>query len=209
MPSSTFFHLPEEKRAKLLRCAREEFARAAYPDASINRIIQAAGIPRGSFYMYFEDKGELFYYLLSEYGHRLVGHMEQALARHGGDLLPAFLDFFDAVVLDYRTTGGEEYEALGKTMRLNPGLRPGAFLREDMHALLRDLTAKIDRARLDLRRDGDLEAMLQVLVGVAGHYIKLGILSDDPERVRAEFTRTLDILARGMAMGPKAAVSHT
>ena len=64
MPSDTFFHLPAEKRERLLAAARGEFARAAYEDASINRIIRQAGIPRGSFYMYFTDKEELFRYLL-------------------------------------------------------------------------------------------------------------------------------------------------
>lgn len=61
MPSSTFFRLPPEKQEKLLRAARKEFARVPFADASINRIIQAADISRGSFYMYFRDKGELFF----------------------------------------------------------------------------------------------------------------------------------------------------
>ena len=38
MPTETFFRLPEAKRETLLRCARQEFARVPYPDASINRI---------------------------------------------------------------------------------------------------------------------------------------------------------------------------
>lgn len=56
MPSKTFFHLPAEKRERLLLAAEEEFARVPYAEASINRMIRAAGIPRGSFYMYFRDK---------------------------------------------------------------------------------------------------------------------------------------------------------
>ena len=66
MPSKTFFHLPAEKRERLLLAAEEEFARVPYAEASINRMIRAAGIPRGSFYMYFRDKEELFHYLLRE-----------------------------------------------------------------------------------------------------------------------------------------------
>lgn len=67
MPSKTFFHLPAEKRERLLLAAEEEFARVPYAEASINRMIRAAGIPRGSFYMYFRDKEELFHYLLKRY----------------------------------------------------------------------------------------------------------------------------------------------
>ena len=56
MPSATFLNLPPEKRERFLRAARTEFARVPYADASINRMIRAAGIPRGSFYMYFANK---------------------------------------------------------------------------------------------------------------------------------------------------------
>ena len=69
MPSATFYNLPEEKRERLLRAAREEFSRVPYESASVNRIIQSAGIPRGSFYMYFTDKEELFGHLMDSYAH--------------------------------------------------------------------------------------------------------------------------------------------
>ena len=49
MPSQTFYNLPPAKREKLLRAARAEFARVPYDQVSINRIVRAAGIPRGSF----------------------------------------------------------------------------------------------------------------------------------------------------------------
>lgn len=56
MPSATFFNLPPAKREKLLAAARAEFVRAPFAQASVNRIIHGAGIPRGSFYMYFATK---------------------------------------------------------------------------------------------------------------------------------------------------------
>lgn len=52
VPSTTFFHLPQAKREKLLQCARDEFSRVPFDEASINRIVHQAEISRGSFYMY-------------------------------------------------------------------------------------------------------------------------------------------------------------
>ena len=89
MPSTTFFNLPEEKRERLLAAARAEFARTSYEEASVNRIIQAAGIPRGSFYMYFTDKEELFRYLMERYGEMLVEAFAGLLDRAEGDLFAA------------------------------------------------------------------------------------------------------------------------
>ena len=65
MPSSTFLNLPAEKQEKLLEAATREFTRRPFNEASINQIIKDAGIPRGSFYMYFTDKEDLFRYLVA------------------------------------------------------------------------------------------------------------------------------------------------
>ena len=79
MPSATFLNLPPEKRERFLRAARAEFARVPYADASINRMIRAAGIPRGSFYMYFANKEELFFYILEVYHDQLAKAASQIL----------------------------------------------------------------------------------------------------------------------------------
>ena len=73
MPTNTFFNLPIEKKEKIINAAKSEFVEYSFHDASINRIIKSAGISRGSFYMYFENKEELFLYILD-------GYREEALA---------------------------------------------------------------------------------------------------------------------------------
>ena len=97
MPSATFYNLPAEKRERLLRAAREEFSRVPYESASVNRIIRSAGIPRGSFYMYFTDKEELFGHLMDSYGALLERRMGEMLEQREGDLFAAFLDLFDHI----------------------------------------------------------------------------------------------------------------
>jgi AcrR family transcriptional regulator len=64
MPKPTFFNLPEEKRRLILDLAIEEFADRDYNSASISNIVARAGIAKGSLYQYFEDKRDLYLYLL-------------------------------------------------------------------------------------------------------------------------------------------------
>ena len=59
VPTATFFRLPEEKRGRLIDACWAELAQVRFTDVSINRIITAAHIPRGSFYQYFDDKDDL------------------------------------------------------------------------------------------------------------------------------------------------------
>lgn len=65
MPKQTFFNLPEEKRSAVVDAAIDEFAEYGFESASINRIVANSGISKGSFYQYFEDKRDVFMYLLS------------------------------------------------------------------------------------------------------------------------------------------------
>ena len=64
MPKQTFFNLPDEKREQILDVVIDEFAENDYANVSISRIVASAGIAKGSFYQYFEDKEDLYGYLL-------------------------------------------------------------------------------------------------------------------------------------------------
>ena len=65
MPKQTFINLPEEKRQIIVNAAIEEFAEHGLDNASTNRIVANSGISKGSFYQYFEDKQDVFMYLLT------------------------------------------------------------------------------------------------------------------------------------------------
>ncbi len=65
MPKQTFFNLPDDKRQQITDVAIEEFADNDYANASISKIVARAGIAKGSFYQYFEDKDDLYAYLVS------------------------------------------------------------------------------------------------------------------------------------------------
>ena len=49
-----------ERRLQILQNAREVFAKHGYHAAKIDDIVAAAGIARGTFYSYFEDKRAIF-----------------------------------------------------------------------------------------------------------------------------------------------------
>ena len=55
-----FAKLPPAQQQAILRAALDEFAAHGFHDASLNRIIDAAGISKGSMYYYFDGKEDLF-----------------------------------------------------------------------------------------------------------------------------------------------------
>jgi AcrR family transcriptional regulator len=64
VPKDTFYNLPADKRDLICQVAIAEFAEYEYELASINRIVAKSSISKGSFYQYFENKKELYLYLL-------------------------------------------------------------------------------------------------------------------------------------------------
>lgn len=75
MPKQTF-NLPEEKRNTVINAAIDEFAEYGLENASTNRIVANSGISKGSFYQYFEDKQDVFMYLLTVLEHEKVEYFK-------------------------------------------------------------------------------------------------------------------------------------
>jgi AcrR family transcriptional regulator len=91
-----FAKLPPEQQESILAVALEEFAGRGYYEASLNRVIEAAGISKGSMYYYFDGKEDL-------YVHVTRGAIAQLFARVGvaPDLEAADADSFWSLVADY------------------------------------------------------------------------------------------------------------
>ncbi len=88
MPKDTFLNLPSEKRELITSVALDEFARYSFGHASINRIVHNSGIAKGSFYQYFEDKQDLFFYILQRMADEKIAYLSPVLQNM------AELDFF-------------------------------------------------------------------------------------------------------------------
>lgn len=192
MPTATFLSLPPEKQERLMDAASREFASKPYNEASINRIIQEAGVPRGSFYMYFQDKEDLFRYLVQGYLDQMTMVLEEALVRQGGDVFAALLYLYD-----YITQKREAYDlggmgAMAVIVGQNSGMQKSALLE------MVDSEAVMARLREKLNPD-----LLGVLLTVAVPLIYAGLQSGgDPEH-REHLANILAILQRGMAAKSK------
>jgi len=65
-PTQRFDKLDPDRREQLLDTAAREFADNGYESASLQRVIEKAGISKGSLYYYFENKADLFTSVLSK-----------------------------------------------------------------------------------------------------------------------------------------------
>jgi AcrR family transcriptional regulator len=64
MPKQTFLNLNPAKRHSIENAFYREFTIHKYDDASISSVLKILGMAKGSFYQYFENKEDLFKYLM-------------------------------------------------------------------------------------------------------------------------------------------------
>ncbi|MFS8630457.1 MAG: TetR family transcriptional regulator [Bacillales bacterium] len=166
MPKQTFFNLPASKRNILLEAAKKEFTRAPLFEASIANIVRAAGIPRGSFYQYFEDKEDLYLYLLDSKLKKSRKQLILSLQKHNGDLIEAAIDLYYNFLVKIPD---EEERNFLKNAFLYATSSVENFFMDMFHSILHldEISKEIDKSRLNIREEKDISHILQIITGVA------------------------------------------
>ena len=96
MPSLTFNKLPAAKREKFIRVAMEEFASAGYEKASVTQMVKKLKIAKGSVYQYFENKRELYFFLLDQAQLRRQEYMKPILRNPPGNFWETYVRLFES-----------------------------------------------------------------------------------------------------------------
>ncbi len=153
---------PGDRRAQLLRAAREVFARVGYHHAGVSDIVAAAGVARGTFYNYFDSKRAVFQAVLQDMTLEIAAVVRPIDVREDIPVqVRANLDRIVRAVMAEDVVRVLFSEAVG--------------IDEEGDALLRDFYAsvldRVERAlgtgqRLGVVREGDAKLRARALVGV-------------------------------------------
>lgn len=194
MPSKTFYNLKEEKKEKLLNAALKEFSTTELEKVSINKIIMDAKIPRGSFYMYFDSKYDLFDYVLSGYRDIFVKLVSDTLIENEGDLRNCFSTLYDKLFIRMKKI---DLHILFKNVFKYINSEQDFFQRND-HFLFNDISSLINKKDIVTK---DLEFIFSLLMHnlVASCFHDLG----DKKNSKDNYLRKLDILCYGIYVREK------
>lgn len=201
MPTSTFFNLPEKKRQRLLMAATSQFAERPYGEVSISDFIQAAGIPRGSFYQYFADKTDLFQYVLQQIGEHLMELLVQCMDACGGQLMELPLVLYDGALQFLQEREDVAHIVLG-VLRNNTGVGAGQLW--DTEVMIRVLLERADLTTLDISGKEELCALLDLLLfstGQALGAVCCGMAASD--QCRTHLARKVALIRRGVMQDRK------
>ncbi|MEK5443497.1 MULTISPECIES: TetR/AcrR family transcriptional regulator [unclassified Fredinandcohnia] len=198
MPKITFFNLPDDKKQTLIEAAKKEFSSVPLFDASISNIIKSAGIPRGSFYQYFEDKEDVYFFILSEYAKEKKVAFLSMLEKHDGDLFQTMVDFFELFLQEDEGLTFLKNALLNMTHKIE---RTFDRITGDveMNENFKELSSRINISKLNVENDEELFHSIQIITSVMLrnliHAFAYDLSSDSALR---GFTIEMNLLKKGL-----------
>jgi AcrR family transcriptional regulator len=193
MPRQRFFNLPADARDKLLKLALEEFAERGFEDASLNEILAKAGVSKGAYYYYFDDKEDLFATALEGVTDSALGRLPlTALETADRDefwpavesLLRHWLETFDSVKTLFRVL-----RYVNETRRRSPRFAPVLEKARAFWRTFIEAGQRVGWVRTDLSTD-----MLVRLVEANDAVLDSAFIEMHPKVTRAAFEKHMNLV---------------
>ncbi len=169
MPKVVDEQMREATRQRIIHEAAGEFARLGFDQANINTIAELAGIGKGTIYLYFENKRELFLAMLRHIAQAHIASIRAALAPEG-----TLQQRLERLFLAFAHLAEQENDSFNVYMSALYGVNR-AF-QEEAKRLLSDYIAVIalmleeSRARGEIRCQ-NIEALALMVLSLTESYV--------------------------------------
>lgn len=209
MPTDRFNRLSDEKKKIIRDAAIKEFARVTFEKASINQIIQSAGISRGSFYTYFSDKQDVVSFIFEESHEKMNEQCLRILRQNGGDYFGMIRELF--IYFADRSREAKDMMMMIKNVFSYQnsaailGLDHSSewFSRGEGSIRFQELLEQMDLSQTWLREKEDWGALM--MLGGSSLILALAQFYQHPEKIdeiRRQLDRKLHLLRYGIYQKP-------
>src|SRR5699024_942868 len=178
----------------------KEFARVPFAEASIANIVRESGISRGSFYQYFEDKEDVFFYLLNEQAQKTHLRFIDDLKYCKGNIFHTFMHSFEFIIHDLEN---EENHNFLRNVFLHLNYETEKTLVNNIsnygfNERYQEMRPLIDTSQLHVENDEELLQVLQMTITIMMHnFVKKFAKDLSKEEVLQNFKLQLKLLQRG------------
>lgn len=198
MPTESFYKLEKSKRQKIVDAMKKEFSRVPFHESSVNRIVEEAGISKGSFWVYFESKEEAIQYLIESHLAKERKKSKEIFLKNEGDLFKSYIEFFDYLAkCKINQTERDLMANIFKNLITN---EEKILCNEPGDYLIRDIRNIVNTRNLNLNGDDDLIGLMKLL----NYAMRVNLLDAITKKVsldkaRVRFVRQVEILKKGIS----------
>ena len=197
MPKIVDEQMREATRHRIMRVAAGEFARLGFDQANINVIAEQAGIGKGTIYLYFENKRDLFLEMLRSIAQAQLAVIRTVLARDG-----TLRQRLEGLFRAFAHLAEEESDNFNVSMSALYGVNR-AFQAEATK-LLRDYVAVIalmleqSQARGEIRTRNVEATALMVLSLTESYILSARVLGQSEHVIAQQAGQVVDLILRGI-----------
>lgn len=160
MAKQTFLNLPVEKRNTILDSLKKEFSRVSLKDALVSNIIKDAKIPRGSFYQYFENIDDAYYYVIDEYSRDIKIYLLEEIKNNNGDIIVSYQHLY-IYILDMIEK--EENKEYFEKIFLNMNYEIQSMFTPNFNDGLNQIINKVDISKLNISSKFGLGYIIDII----------------------------------------------
>ncbi|WHY67745.1 TetR family transcriptional regulator [Neobacillus sp. SuZ13] len=206
MPKQTFFNLSKEKQKSLIDAAKKEFSRVPLYEASISNIIKDAGIPRGSFYQYFDGLEDIFYFLLHEHSQRNFERLISIMKMNNGDLFATIVDWFKGILIMFEEPENRQYF---KNAFLNMNYKVEKAFTQNMYEEKRksrffEIISNINPGNLNVTNEEEIYHIFKIMMAVSFQNLIHAFAKElQINDVMKTFLLEIELLKKGFYKEPK------
>ncbi len=188
---------------KIIKVATKKFAKNGYQKTSMNEIVSAAGVSKGSLFYHFHSKEELFFQVLRLGVKQEFQRVFEIFEKKGGKLFKKRENMFEDLKKYYDLTSSEpsEFERLWLEGRIESGNNPK--LREMMtmqdKEIARIVVGSIKQIRpqigiLEGYNDAELLEIANGMIAVFRGLFLEKLAGKDPKEIKKTWVRTIYVI---------------
>lgn len=190
----------ERTRETLLDAARREFERSGFLDARVADIVVEAGVSHGTFYTYYDSKGDVF----REVAERVVDEMYRALDASVSDAkAPELIRAANQVFVEVYERHAAIFALIEQVATFDD------YFREMRLEIRRKLVRRVERAIARMVDEGEAElgrldrhSLAGALAGMVDNFAYMWFVLEEPTDRAAALETLAELWSRALLVGP-------
>ncbi len=203
IPKKTFFNLNKEKKDRIVECAIDEFSERNFENAMLSNIIKNAKISRGSLYQYFEDKFDIYTYILELAKNEKLKYLSPHLANPKGI---SFLNLFKEMYISGIKFAVNNPKLVKMMTHLlsakgeiyNRVMKDGFQLAIDLYVNLIELDKQAGRIKQSVDAKVFAQLVIDMTINVSVNELDLVNARFDYDKMLERITQIIDIIGHGV-----------
>lgn len=200
MPTNTFLNLPEEKQKKIIEASYKEFERVPIEQVSIKNIVETAEIARGSFYQYFEDKDDLFEYVMNLKVGNMEKNIKKIIEEENGNIINVFISLYDHLIkVGKLRKNNKFFRQIFENIRTSDNfmLIRKETMNEKLNQSLYELYEK-NKEVLNIKNEQEYKLIIEILSSITRRRLVASLKYKNLEDARKDFLKEIEFLEKGI-----------